>query len=64
MKRLTAIVIGNADYEDASTLKNPVNDAEDVAKKLEDGGFVVIKLTDASCKERGDVQARAQHAQR
>lgn len=51
MKRLTALVIGNADYEDASTLQNPANDAEDVAKKLEDGGFAVTKLTDASSKD-------------
>jgi uncharacterized caspase-like protein len=51
MKRLTALVIGNADYKEASTLRNPVNDAEDVAKKLEYGGFSVTKLTDATCKD-------------
>ena len=50
MKRLTALVIGNADYQDNSILKNPVNDAEDIAKKLKHGGFAVTKLIDANCK--------------
>ncbi len=51
MKRLTALVIGNAEYEEASELKNPVNDAEDVAKKLTDGGFAVAKLINGTNKE-------------
>jgi hypothetical protein len=51
MKTLTALVIGNADYEDASPLRNSVNDAEDIAKRLRDGGFGVTKLTDASSKD-------------
>ena len=37
----TALVIGNAKYEDAP-LKNPVNDAEDMAAKLKELGFDVI----------------------
>ncbi len=36
-----ALVIGNADYKDAP-LNNPVNDARDVAAKLEQVGFTVI----------------------
>ncbi|GAB6097383.1 hypothetical protein JCM14469_36370 [Desulfatiferula olefinivorans] len=41
-----ALVIGNGNYA-ASPLKNPVNDAADMAKKLEAMGFEVIRLIDA-----------------
>jgi hypothetical protein len=37
----TALVIGNADYS-TSPLKNPVNDATDIAAALRDAGFEVI----------------------
>jgi hypothetical protein len=42
----TALVIGNADYSFAP-LRNPINDAEAVAKSLEQAGFNVILETDA-----------------
>ncbi|MBF0202626.1 MAG: caspase family protein [Desulfamplus sp.] len=42
----TALVIGNADYS-TSPLKNPVNDAEDMASRLKQCDFEVIKLTNA-----------------
>ncbi|BBU71490.1 hypothetical protein ICHIJ1_14090 [Fluviibacter phosphoraccumulans] len=45
---LTALVIGNGAYEDAGELVNPVNDAEDVAVKLEACGFSVIKEIDCT----------------
>jgi uncharacterized caspase-like protein len=51
MPRLNALVIGNADYDHGSKLKNPTNDAKDIAKVLTDGGFSVAKLTDATFKE-------------
>ncbi len=48
---LTALVIGNAAYTDAGKLKNPTNDAEDVATRLEAFGFSVIKKTDCTHKD-------------
>lgn len=42
-----ALVMGNADYvESDKKLKNPVNDAVDVAAKLENLGFTVIRSLD------------------
>lgn len=46
-RRLNALVIGNAAYEAVDELKNPVNDAQDVAGKLETCGFTVIRETDS-----------------
>ena len=46
----TALVIGNADYSFAP-LRNPINDAEAVAKSLEQAGFNVIVETDADHDE-------------
>lgn len=51
MPRLNALVIGNAKYDHGAKLKNPTNDADDVAKVLADGGFSVVKLADATFKE-------------
>ena len=45
-----ALVIGNANYTN-NRLKNPVNDAEDIAKALVRIGFKVIKITNASLAE-------------
>ena len=45
-----ALVIGNGEYS-ASPLKNPVNDATDIANLLEKLDFEVIKETNASKKE-------------
>ena len=45
-----ALVIGNGAYADAP-LKNPVNDAADMAAKLEAKGFGVTTLTNAGQKE-------------
>ena len=42
-----ALVIGNADYKE-SPLRNPVNDAEDVARALKKVGFDVTLLTNAT----------------
>ena len=50
-RHLTALVIGNAAYEGSSKLKNPGNDADDVAAKLDACGFEVIKLIDCSSSD-------------
>ena len=42
----TALVMGNADYS-FGALTNPINDAEAVAKSLEEAGFEVTLRTDA-----------------
>ena len=48
MRRLTALVIGNAAYPDPGQLRNPVHDATDVATKLKGSGFEVTTLADAT----------------
>ena len=45
-KRRLALVIGNSDYK-TSPLKNPVNDALDMANALKKLGFAVLLKTDA-----------------
>lgn len=49
-RRLTALVIGNADYVDAGKLKNPKNDATDISAKLTECGFAVA--TQLNCSHR------------
>jgi len=41
-----ALVIGNAAYTGLASLKNPVNDANDIASALEELGFTVDKVLD------------------
>ncbi len=49
MKRsMAALVVGNGAYRGCGPLKNPVNDAEDIATKLRSYGFQVLVATDAS----------------
>jgi hypothetical protein len=50
MPQLNALVIGNAEYDSGNDLKNPTNDADDIAKVLADGGFSVTKLINADFK--------------
>jgi len=50
-KRHTALVIGNAAYEEVSPLANATNDADDVAAILAKRDFTVIKKTDCTHKE-------------
>jgi hypothetical protein len=45
-QRHLALVMGNADYTDAP-LRNPVNDAQDMAQSLRDLGFQVIEARNA-----------------
>ena len=46
-----ALVIGNANYQTINKLKNPVNDAKAIAKKLSQLGFQVISGMDLNRKE-------------
>jgi hypothetical protein len=41
-EKRVALVIGNSDYRNAETLKNPANDAEDIAAALTRVGFTVL----------------------
>lgn len=50
-RRLAALVIGNAAYSGGGKLKNPTNDADDVASRLDACGFLVIKLLDCTIKK-------------
>jgi len=47
-----ALVIGNADYKKAPLI-NPVNDAKDMATKLQSLGFTVITRTNLNTKQIG-----------
>lgn len=50
--RRVALVIGNATYTAGSQLKNPVNDAKDIATRFQELGFdKVIVVTDADLRE-------------
>ena len=48
---MSALVIGNGAYENGGSLRNPVNDANDVTAKLIGYGFQVIEANDATDKE-------------
>lgn len=50
-RRLTALVIGNADYADAGKLKNAGNDATDISAKLTECGFTVATRLNCSHRE-------------
>lgn len=45
-ERRIALIIGNSNYKGDNKLANPVNDATDMANKLEKLGFVVVKALD------------------
>lgn len=57
-RKMTALVIGNADYTHGAKLKNAVNDADDMAAKLRGYGFVTILARDASHREMDKALAR------
>jgi uncharacterized caspase-like protein len=50
-RKLTALVIGNADYPGGAKLDNPRNDADDLSERLERCGFSVLKALDCKNKE-------------
>lgn len=53
--RRLALVMGNADYKENGTLENPINDATDLANKLESLGFDVIRAFDKTKTEINQV---------
>lgn len=51
-RRRVALVIGNADYQTGAPLRNPVNDATDIAATLQELGFnKVISVTNANLRK-------------
>ena len=42
-RKLTALIVGVADYQNGGSLKNPSNDAQDVANALERLGFSMVR---------------------
>ena len=46
-----ALVIGNADYTEEASLVNTLNDARDMAERLEALGFEVMRVENASRRE-------------
>ncbi|MET1257421.1 caspase family protein [Aliikangiella maris] len=52
-RRMTALVIGNADYP-GQKLRNTTNDSEDMSGKLSEFGFSVIHLSNAEKREIDD----------
>ncbi|AUC60357.1 hypothetical protein AA637_03900 [Cyanobacterium sp. HL-69] len=57
-QKKVALIIGNAQYEHAAVLRNPLNDAHDMAQKLEDLGFEVILVTDSSLRAMNEALER------
>ncbi|TCQ16677.1 caspase family protein [Rhizobium sp. PP-CC-3G-465] len=49
-RKMTALLIGNADYPDDNDLANPVHDAQDMANKLISYGFETIVATDCTAR--------------
>jgi hypothetical protein len=50
--RRVALVIGNADYQSASRLKNPQHDADVIAATLRAMGFEIVTVANDSTRER------------
>ncbi len=50
-QRRTALVIGNAGYKEVGRLKNPINDASDIANSLQQLGFEVTLLQDVKLQQ-------------
>jgi hypothetical protein len=51
VQKRVALIIGNAAYQGAPALRNPVNDARAISNALNELGFQVIEVTDATQKE-------------
>lgn len=47
-QKRVALIIGNSNYTNSPVLKNPINDANTMASTLDDLGFEVEKIIDAS----------------
>jgi hypothetical protein len=62
MRKLKALVIGNAEYIHAGMLRNPANDANDMAEKLVTCGFAVTALINASYRDMDQALAEFHEA--
>jgi uncharacterized caspase-like protein len=63
-ERRVAMVVGNADYQRAGKLRNPVNDATDIAASLGALGFEVISAIDRDSREfEEDIETFSKAAQ-
>jgi hypothetical protein len=51
VEKRVALVIGNAAYQNAPPLRNPSNDATDIAAKLRELGFDVVEGIDLGKRE-------------
>jgi hypothetical protein len=54
MRKLMALVVGNAAYDHAGALKNPVHDAQDVSDLLAACGFDVLVLSDGTNRQMAE----------
>ena len=65
-ERRVALVIGNANFQHASPLRNPAHDAEDMASRLKTLGFEVVERHDLTAREIGstlrEFRVRVEHA--
>jgi hypothetical protein len=61
-ERRVAMVVGNAAYKNATTLRNPINDATDVAGTLKNLGFDVILATNLDQQEFARTIEKFAHA--
>src|SRR5262245_43776149 len=62
-EKRVALVIGNAAYQHAPPLRNPSNDATDIAAKLRELGFDVVEGIDLGKRaRRGDEAVRSDRA--
>ncbi|UCG18196.1 MAG: caspase family protein [Thiotrichales bacterium] len=50
-RKLTALIVGVADYPNGGALKNPENDAQDVANALERLGFSMVRTINPTVEE-------------
>lgn len=57
-EKRVALVVGNSAYETVGALKNPINDASDIAIALEGLGFSVLLGTDLSLDEMSEAADR------
>ncbi|MEA3490758.1 MAG: caspase family protein [Campylobacterota bacterium] len=56
-----ALVIGNSDYDHFTTLKNPVNDAEDMQRILKAKGFDVLYLKNGDLRSMKKIVRKFAH---
>lgn len=61
-QKRVALVIGNSNYKDKPSLRNPLNDATDMSQVLKELGFEVITVKDANKKQMDQAIAQFKSA--